>query len=47
MSHAFLIEILVPKVPGKGQPATKERFETFLKELTETLGRDKFRPRAR
>jgi hypothetical protein len=38
MSHAFLIEILVPKVTGKGQPVTKEWFGTFLKELTQTFG---------
>ena len=38
MNHAFLIEILVPKVTGKGQPVTKKWFETFLKELTETFG---------
>ena len=38
MSHAFLIEILVPKATGKGQPIPQEWFEAFLKELTQTFG---------
>ena len=38
MSPAFLIEILVPKVTGKGQPVPQEWFEAFLKELTQTFG---------
>ena len=38
MSRAFLIEILVPKVTGKGQPVTQEWFEAFLKELPQTFG---------
>jgi hypothetical protein len=38
MSQAFLIEILAPKVNGKGQLVTQEWFESFLKELTQTFG---------
>src|SRR3569833_1837035 len=38
MNHAFLIEILVPKVTGKGQPVTKKWFESFLFVLFETFG---------
>jgi hypothetical protein len=38
MSQAFLIEILAPKVTGKGQLVTQEWFESFLKELTQTFG---------
>jgi hypothetical protein len=38
MSRAFLVEILVPKTTGKGQPVTQEWFEDFMKELTQTFG---------
>jgi hypothetical protein len=38
MSRAFLVQILVPKETGKGQPVTQGWFECFLEELTRTFG---------
>ena len=36
ISH--LVEILLPKENGKGQPIDKDWFDGFLKELTERFG---------
>ena len=40
MSHApsYLVQILLPKETGSGQPIPQSWFETFLKELTEKFG---------
>ena len=38
MSTAYLVEILLPKQTGNGEPVTQEWFEGLLKELTEKFG---------
>jgi hypothetical protein len=35
---SHLIEILLPKETGKGQPISKDWFDGFLKELTDRFG---------
>jgi len=35
---AYLVEILLPKATGKGQPIGKDWFDGFLKELTDRFG---------
>jgi len=35
---SHLVQILLPKETGKGQPIDKEWFDGFLKELTEKFG---------
>ena len=34
----YLVQILLPKETGNGQPICKEWFDAFLKELTEKFG---------
>jgi hypothetical protein len=38
MSASYLVQILLPKVTGQGEPVSKEWFEAFLTELTEEFG---------
>ena len=38
MSEAYLVQILLPKETGKGEPVTQEWFDNFLKELTARFG---------
>lgn len=38
MSPAFLVQILVPEVTGKGEPVSQDWFEALLQELTQTFG---------
>lgn len=38
MNRSYLVQILVPKETGKGEPVSKEWFEQFLQELTERFG---------
>jgi hypothetical protein len=38
MSASYLVQILLPKVTGQGEPVSQEWFEAFLKELTEEFG---------
>jgi hypothetical protein len=35
---SYLIQILLPKETGSGEPVSREWFEGFLKELTDTFG---------
>jgi hypothetical protein len=35
---SHLVQILLPKKTGKGEPIDKDWFETFLKELTDRFG---------
>ncbi len=38
MNRSYLVQILVPKETGKGQPVSKEWFDQFLQELTDKFG---------
>ena len=38
MNRSYLVQILVPKETGKGEPVSKEWFDGFLKELTDKFG---------
>jgi hypothetical protein len=38
MSPAYLVQILLPKETGRGEPISKEWFEGFLEELTDKFG---------
>jgi hypothetical protein len=38
MSPAYLVQILLPKETGRGEPISKEWFEEFLEELTDKFG---------
>jgi len=38
MSASYLVQILLPKETGKGEPVSQEWFESFLKELTDRFG---------
>jgi hypothetical protein len=38
MSGAYLVQILLPKETGKGEPVAQEWFENFLKELSAKFG---------
>lgn len=38
MNNSYLVQILVPKETGKGEPVSKEWFNKFLKELTDEFG---------
>lgn len=35
MSASYLVQILLPKTTGDGEPVTQQWFETFLKQLTD------------
>jgi hypothetical protein len=38
MSPAYLVQILLPKETGRGEPISKEWFEELLEELTDKFG---------
>ena len=38
MSASYLVQILVPKVTGQGDPVSQKWFDALLKELTEDFG---------
>lgn len=38
MNNSYLVQILVPKETGKGEPVSKEWFNKFFKELTDEFG---------
>ena len=38
MSASYLVEILLPKDTGNGDPVSQKWFEDFLKELTDKFG---------
>jgi hypothetical protein len=38
MSTSYLVQILLPKETGKGEPVSQQWFENFLKELTDQFG---------
>ena len=38
MTPSHIVQILLPKETGQGQPITKEWFDGFLKELTDRFG---------
>jgi hypothetical protein len=38
MSASYLIQILLPKETGDGEPVSQEWFASFLKELTDKFG---------
>jgi hypothetical protein len=38
MTKSYLVQILVPKETGKGEPVSKEWFENFLQVLTDRFG---------
>jgi hypothetical protein len=38
MNRSYLVQILVPKETGKGEPVSKDWFDEFLRELTDKFG---------
>ncbi|MEY9418008.1 hypothetical protein ABIF69_004450 [Bradyrhizobium japonicum] len=38
MNRSYLVQVLVPKETGKGEPVSKEWFDDFLQELTAKFG---------
>ena len=38
MNRCYIVQILVPKETGKGEPISKEWFDEFLQELTDKFG---------
>jgi hypothetical protein len=38
MSEAYLVQLLLPRKTGKGEPVTQQWFDNFLKELTASSG---------
>ena len=38
MNRSYVVQILVPKETGKGEPVSKEWFDKFLQKLTDEVG---------
>ncbi|MBR0945453.1 MULTISPECIES: hypothetical protein [Bradyrhizobium] len=38
MNRSYVVQILVPKETGKGEPVSKEWFDKFLQKLTDEFG---------
>ncbi|MET4631029.1 hypothetical protein ABIB83_008089 [Bradyrhizobium sp. I1.8.5] len=38
MNNCYLVQILLPKERGNGEPVSQRCFEEFLEELTDQLG---------